>query len=473
MLSSNATDVPPVNGQPTTINPAVLERSSEAMSAQGQSLPSKAAFTFEAPLSRRFDQGGQESDVRKAQGSSVDVLSKAREMGMKIWALEKLQRMMTTMFNTDTGSQSQHGHNTRSNATNVSGKVQRGSDLSELLRNERLNGPSDRDLTVASRDLILFKGPFIYIHDMDEKSKPIMVRDYPRVHSKEDGAWPMFRSVSGGKCPFVQEAPARRRDWERELARELEMRKKWRMKNNVPQTRASKATLTANMEPPPAITGKRPLAEMESGSSGMNVVGQPTKYQAIEHPKTALRKNAGTAEVSSKEASTSCSAFGAPTAQLYGGEPVASGVQPSNITSAIRSQMISSTAAAPGAKAGLSKEVHELKRKVLQKNSGQPVNGIPASQRRSNLSNAANAGAGGAGIERNTASFRNGRSKTQEKLKCVEEESSASDGETRAGAARPNKPTLLDRKQAKKDPKPGYCENCREKFEDFEEVSLP
>ena len=436
------------------------------MSAQGQSLPTKANFTFEAPLGRRLEQGTHESDVRKPQGANVDVLSKAREMGMKIWALEKLQRMMTTMFNTDTGSQSQHGHNTRSNATNVSGKVQKGSDLSELLRNERLNGPSDRDLTVVSRDLVPFKGPFIYIHDMDEKSRPIMVRDYPRVQSKEDGAWPMFRSVSGGKCPFVQEAPIGRRDWERELAREQETRKKMQVKNSMPQTRASTATLTAKMEPPPAVTGKRPLADMESGSSSMNLVRQPTKYQAVEHPKTELRKNVETAEASSKEATTSCSAFGAPTAQLYGGEPIASGVQPSNITSAIRSQMISSTAAAPGAKAGLSKEVHELKRKVLQRNSGQPVNGMPTSQRMFDPSNA------GASVERTTASFRNGRGKTQEKLKCVEEEFSASDEDPRAGSAQPKRPTLLDRKQARKDPKPGYCENCREKFEDFEDVSL-
>src|SRR5262249_11294280 len=54
--------------------------------------------------------------------------------------------------------------------------------------------------------------------------------------------------------------------------------------------------------------------------------------------------------------------------RFAGGEPVASGVQPSNVTSAIKSQVISSTAAVPGAKAGPSKELNALKRKVLERN---------------------------------------------------------------------------------------------------------
>ncbi|KAK1076618.1 Cdc7p-Dbf4p kinase complex regulatory subunit, partial [Friedmanniomyces endolithicus] len=58
--------------------------------------------------------------------------------------------------------------------------------------------------------------------------------------------------------------------------------------------------------------------------------------------------------------------------RMIGGEPVASGLQHSNVTSAIRSQYISSAAissTAPGAnhRIGDSKEVSALKRKVLER----------------------------------------------------------------------------------------------------------
>src|SRR5437763_16551427 len=56
--------------------------------------------------------------------------------------------------------------------------------------------------------------------------------------------------------------------------------------------------------------------------------------------------------------------------QLKGYEPLASGIQQSNVTSAIRSQLVSSNARVPGHRAGISKDMHSLKRKVLDKASG-------------------------------------------------------------------------------------------------------
>jgi regulatory subunit for Cdc7p protein kinase len=62
---------------------------------------------------------------------------------------------------------------------------------------------------------------------------------------------------------------------------------------------------------------------------------------------------------------------------------------------------------------------------------------------------------------------------SQEKLEYMGDEDPTStevEDVRRAEAARKAK-AVQKRKAEKRDPKPGYCENCMDKFEDFEEVS--
>lgn len=380
---------------------------------------------------------------------------------MKIWALEKLQRMMTTMFDTDTGYQTIHGHNTRSNSVQGSAAIPRATretDLSQLLRNERINGPSDRDPTVATKELSLFKGPFIYIHDIDEKQRPIMVREYTKVAHKEDGDWPQFRSVANGKCPFVEEVDHSRREAEKEKELIRLQRQQEKEKLMIPRTRA--AVEASRMQPPKAVTGKRPLSEMEDGSN-RTVTVTTKQANPFAQPKASLSHRTDLEASSRGTQNAFVSRAGA--GRLFGGEPVASGVQPSNVTSAIRSNFISSTAAQPGAKAGTSKEVHGLQRKVLEKNSGGPGSyGLASSHRMTDISTAA----------RDEAPNRLAKRKGQEKLGLIEEGVDPSEAEENARkveAARKAK-AVQQRKLEKRDPKPGYCENCQDKFEDFDEV---
>ena len=105
---------------------------------------------------------------------------------MKIWQLEKLLRVTNTMFDTPNESQAQCG---RVMANHAISKGQKEVDLSRMLRNEMLNGPSDRDPTVTLVEMVPFKGPHIYVRDMDEKTKPIMVKEYPKVLRSEKGAF--------------------------------------------------------------------------------------------------------------------------------------------------------------------------------------------------------------------------------------------------------------------------------------------
>ncbi|RFU35132.1 hypothetical protein B7463_g1190, partial [Scytalidium lignicola] len=456
MSATANVDAEAQNAQPQTINPSLLDRASESVNVNPDGLNQKSAFTFEVPINRRLAPSRHERDGGRQQGRSSDVLLRARELGIKIWALEKLQRMMTTMFDTDTygGYEQGHSHNTRGNSfqgTTTVSRTAREADLSQLLRNERINGPSDRDPTVITKEMVYFKGPFIYVHDMDEKLKPIMVREYSKVQHKEDGDWPQFRSVSGGKCPFVEEVDYE----EREREKMRYQRQQEREKIAIPRTRSATAAVRVDkMQPPRTVSGNRAMVDTGDGPNR----GTTTRDSNVfDEPKPVARDNT---ESSRDRQNAFVSRAGAP--RLFAGEPVASGMQPSNITSAIRSQMISSTAAQPGAKTGISKEVHGLQRKVLEKNSGGPAShGFTSSHQMADV----------ATILREEGTSRTVRRKAQEKLDFIDEDvdpSEAEENARRTEASRKAK-AAQKRRSEKRDAKPGYCENCQDKFEDFEE----
>lgn len=386
-------------------------------------------------------------------------------MGMKIWALEKLQRMMTAMFEDvgDTTPYPTHTHNTRSNTANVmvaGATLNREAQLSQLLREERLNGPTDRDPSVGTKELIPFKGPYIYVRDIDEKVKPILMREYPKVVNREDGAWPQFRSVGNGKCPFVEEVYHDRRDEERQRGRNEEEREKGKQQGNIAQrTRAAVANEAPKMAPPPPAAGRRAVAEV---SNQVETVDR-NHYEVQElRPPESLKPTAVVIE--DQEGASNPNVHmnhGMPPARFFGGVPAASGVQPSNITSAIRSQMISSTAAAPGVKAGTTKEVYSLQRKLLEKNGGSTTS-IAVSRQAPEIS-------GNTPSVRANMNPRVAKLRAQQRLGHFEGDLSKLEEESYAQALiKPQAPKTKTTR--KKELKPGYCENCREKFEDFDEV---
>ncbi|KAI5288930.1 hypothetical protein KEM55_008947 [Ascosphaera atra] len=140
-------------------------------------------------------------------------------------------------------------------------------------------------------------------------------------------------------------------------------------------------------------------------------------------------------------------------------EPAASGVQPSAITSAIRSQMISSTTAGVGAKAATSKEVHGLKRKVLENQSTfktQHGRGTLVEESRKPTSTVEPSHHGH--TARAASAKRDGAGELDE----VEDDMAPPKPRAASSATSKRPP------QRKRDPKPGYCENCRDKFDDFE-----
>lgn len=412
---------------------------------------SKPNYTHEAS-ERKLGLNSSTGDSKKQKGRTNDVLHKARELGMKIWSLEKLERIINVMFDTDSGYHSNHGISTRIDPiTNTISRLGRERDLQKLLRNERIYGPSDRDLTVASKEIYTFKGPYIYIYDIDEKQKPIMIREYPKVHNKEDGDWPQFRSVSNGKCPFIDEVDYGKREAEREM-------EQVRIRRQLEKEKASSVEkdllLNPTLQPKPLVS-KRVLEEINDFKCSSTVT--TNSKNVIAPLKKPLSSKLG-ANVSARgNAFISRAGVG----RLHEGEPAASGVQPA-ITSAIHSAM-SSTAAQPGLKVGTSKEVHDMQRKVLEKKilalntpnlqySNQTIDKIA--------------------LVEDDSSIRDSMIKIPEKLNIIEEASEnlqARETLQKTESARKIKSIQQSTTTVRQESKPGYCENCQDKFEDFNE----
>lgn len=416
--------------QPQTINPSLLDRNTAARR--------KLLFDF-----RQASASPQQLNdpAKRAKARNNDVLHKARDMGKKIWSLDKFQTMLSVLLEDEV-----HGSRTsRTSSLRSHYGVAKGShepNLLQLLHNERINGPSDRDLGAVNRELVYFKGPFIHVWDMDEKQKPLMVREYPKVASKQDGEWPQFRSVGNGRCPFVEETDApekeHRRNREREKARAAAV---------AAAAKKEESAQITILKPPEVpltrpVTGKRTLTEMEDGHNRAVRAVTPADVQGATKA-AALRL----LDTQLQNAFTSRAAA----ARLFAGEPVASGMQPSNVTSAIQSQMVSSTSGINGVKAGTSKEVHGLQRKVLQKAA------VPASQE-AGLRRPAEVSMEVVS-SRSTVMCR----QTSKPMLRLDEDSQRADGKDMRSQSQPAK--------IKRDLKPGYCENCQDKFADFDEVS--
>ncbi|KAL8651802.1 MAG: hypothetical protein Q9226_004542, partial [Calogaya cf. arnoldii] len=401
-------------GQSRTINPVLLDRTPEAQ-PQDPFAQSKPKFDFDSVLCRRNPAAGVRDVEPKRTAGTVDILQRAKDMNMKIWTLDKLERIAKTMLDNRADEPSLRGLGGRGAALNATlpTKARQESGLSTLLRKEQINGPSDASKETSG--IIPFKGPHIYVRCMDEKTKPILVKEFPKVANREDGEWPQFRGNSVGKCPFIVDYSALRKDMERAKA-EMEDSRAQAVNERRQTLRARSMAAPISTVPRQAnlVTVKRmPLAESREGG---NVLPQ-TRACGEGQENTEQPGN-----VEAKRQSP-MKAPGVPNAarlRFFNGEPAASGMQASNITSAIRSQMISSTAAQPGAKAGTSREIHGLQRKVLEKNSGPALQATRASQRSVDPLGAARA-------ERHIPLARQTRRQAQERLVHIDEESTQSE----------------------------------------------
>ena len=446
--------------QPRTINPLLIERMSEHKLGHQPSL-TKAKFDFDTAVGRKPAVTGiPDMDPPRKTTGTVNILQRAKAMNIKVWTLEKLDRIAKTMLDDRAEEPSLRGLGGRGTAVNatVSRRADQQPDLSKLLRKEQLNGPSDASNQTSG--VVPFRGPHIYVRCMDEKTKPILVKEFPRVARREDGEWPQFRGNAAGKCPFIVDCGTHRQEIERPNVKA--------QKAEAQETLERRQSLRARV--PPAAPAMAPRRAEYVMPKRIPLVESREAGNAVTHsqPCAVGQENDEAPQDLSEKTDTSMKAPSqipaAARLRFFNGEPAASGMQQSNVTSAIRSQMISSTAAQPGAKAGTSRELHGLKRKVLEKNSGPSLQPTRAMQQGIDPLGAARA-------ERHIPTARQTRRQASERLVHIDEESTQSEEEDVWRTEEVQRRHIIMDQAPRRDPKPGYCENCRDKYDDFEQVN--
>lgn len=312
-------------------------------------------------------------------------------MGIKVWTMDKLYRVVEALSQ-DSGDS---GVDVRAHQARE--RQARDAELSRLLEKDKRYATSDKSWMT---DMVQFRGYYVYIRDMDERTKPVMIRDYPKTQNKENGKWPQLRPNPVGRCPYAEE-PRRKLDAEQRAAVESTKAYALTLENNQSKERLEARIALAERSNP--NTSEMPPPQKRSSTDQIPLFGSA---------QASLRR----------------------VPRFVQGEPVASGVQPSNITSAVRSQMISSAAALPGGKGGSSRELMALKRKVLERN-----------------------GAGEQAFNTMRAAI-NDEGNRQPKRKHLDEI-----------VEETTRPVARKKRVVEKEAKPGYCENCRDKYDDFEE----
>lgn len=403
---------------------------------------------------------------------------KAREWGIKIWALEKLERILKAM------SEGERPIDNQALMHKVVPEAQN-DHLSRLLRNERIHGPSDRDPDALSKHMVYFSGPFIMVRDIKNTHKPIMVREYEKVTKREDGMWPQFRSTTCGKCPFIDDQTIlkeREKGVETRAIREREKMRDVKRAQAVETEVRLKAIGEMQPPAPPAsrqnersvgtIPARKHLKTLEDLNPQDNRLdyGRNTTMMTRNQPAGAERlfnvpSVVPAKRISNEIAFTSTNATNGRnvTGQIskYAYEPAASGVQPSNITSAIRSQMVSSHVDIPGVKTAMSRDMLELKRKA--------AGGVVAAGGKATL---------GSGVIPLAAGVRNLTELAASKPhpKNVSHKGSYHHKGVKIVEIFEEEPRTQTKglKQEiggrKAEPKAGYCENCGDRFGDFDEV---
>lgn len=376
---------------------------------------------------------------------------------MKIWALEKFERMLATLLSGDLVED-----NPRIQGQPV--KLHRDQDLQKMLQREKLEaqiGPQNTRI-----EIVPFTAYYVSVRDMDEKVKPILIREFEVTEEKKDGDWPMLRSVSAGRCPFVEEVPV---DKEKHA-------KGAKPRNDEPTTRkathdSAKPTLGAPKVNAPRTRSQTrsparpPLQESVVAGNQMAKPPLPKVASKANDPPTLSRQNSGS--IPSMPPMMHGRGHFRGLSQNHGGDPVASGMR-ANQTSAIRSQAISSTAPAPGVRLGQSQRPPQhLNRRVLEKQSGLSANSMTSTYMNDVR----------AALNTDQAHPRLGvHNAGKHEALCViaEDETLSEDEESQPqcqAQKRPRTTTKKTKKPTVREPKPGYCENCRDKYEDFHEVS--
>ncbi|KAK6534991.1 hypothetical protein TWF281_006290 [Arthrobotrys megalospora] len=367
-----------------------------------------------------------------------DILVLARLNQMKIWNLEKIERMIHTLnekIDDDYGMVvAPVPLKTLPSKYNKveAPKAKKPSAVESTKRNEEALGrllSQDKSRSTqpsSSKEMYVFKGPYVLVGDASGRYKHFIIREFRNVSQPENGDWPQFRSNREGRCPFVLDPDTKRAYMREEAEREAEAKAK--------EKEAARLKARSVMEPPPRNQSLRAKTSLLKDSRAAHVDRRPLnsienkvdRDMATAAAATAVRKTESRLDKLKDLQRTRQDNL-----VLTGYEPVASGLRPTGPTSAVVSQAISSNPVLVGPKAGTSRDVQRLNRRVFEKTTG--------------------------GIR---------QTNTTTTLQVVDEENNDAKGDRKT--LKRTRSEVVVKEASKKQPVAGYCENCRDKYDDFE-----
>ncbi|KAI0633400.1 Dfp1/Him1, central region-domain-containing protein [Trametes polyzona] len=180
--------------------------------------------------------------------TAVPLVQKARKFKMKIWSAEKLHNILdrchTPRVSTTTGSLPAHAQ-----------QVSKERNLARLLETERLHGTTERDPTQRRHDYIYFskESYFVLIEDLRQELATIAAAEYPISKTrdgKERGAWPVLHCHPLARGPFLEydEREERRRQKAEKQEQERKQEKARRKARLLHHERKRKAQAQARIQ---------------------------------------------------------------------------------------------------------------------------------------------------------------------------------------------------------------------------------
>lgn len=125
--------------------------------------------------------------------NDTDILARAKKNFMKVWNYDKAVRFLTNL-DVDFDALLR---NKLPILTTPS--------LSNLLQNEKIYGPNDRDPRTKRDDIRYFKYPHVYLYDICQTWAPIITLEWrPQDLMDEDNLpYPTLKMGTFGRCPFI------------------------------------------------------------------------------------------------------------------------------------------------------------------------------------------------------------------------------------------------------------------------------
>ncbi|RLV92946.1 DDK kinase regulatory subunit [Spathaspora sp. JA1] len=140
-------------------------------------------------------------DAKKTYPSN-DIFSNVTSLKIKVWNYEKVFRFLKNLgVNIATGVD-ENALNTHtilppSLTTDSAGKTNR-DNLYNLLKEEKIYGSTDRDPNAKRDDLHYLGKNYLFVYDLLQKVRPIAVREW-----NDDSSYTTLNLTMDGKCPFI------------------------------------------------------------------------------------------------------------------------------------------------------------------------------------------------------------------------------------------------------------------------------